>query len=80
MRIFSLKGILAYGHAVKQALQQEIKTPKNVEERKQVEYVCAHYTVMGLSFVVRLRDGTLIQKKTAPTKEAIAEMFSTLGG
>lgn len=75
------KGIKAQRHAVKQA--EHIVLPELSAEEKEridVEYVCAHYTMMGLSFFIKLRNGKVIQRKIQPTPAAIAELFSSIGG
>ena len=77
--LFSLKGIKAYRHAVKQ-VKTGGELPIAQDEETQVEYICAHYTMLGLSFIIKLKDGRVIQKKIYPTLPAIAEMFSSLGG
>ncbi len=76
---FSLKGYKAYRHAVRQVKTGGVLPPAEKQDIR-IEYVCAHYTIMGLSFVVKLKDGRMIQKKVEPTPYAVAEMFSSLGG
>lgn len=79
--MFSLKGILAQRRAVKQIMSAKRNlTDEEIKQGRKIEYVCAHYTMMGLSFIIKQKDGTITQRKVPEaTSAAVAEMFLKLG-
>lgn len=81
MRWFSLKGILAQRRAVNSvAVKAFPLTEEEIKEGRKIDYVCAHYTVMGLSFIIKRKNGEILQQRVPGcTPQAIAEMFLTLG-
>ena len=64
-KLFSLSGWRAQRHAVAQIAVAEEPIISEDEKKSgvQLEYVCAHYTILGLSFAIKLKNGRLIQKR-----------------
>lgn len=77
--MFSISGIRAHRRAVKLATRN-IAPLDDKGGAVPIDYVCAHYTMAGLSFIIRFKDGSIVQRKVEPTPKAVAGMFTALEG